>query len=576
MARNISIGNQDFETIIERNCFYIDKTNFIKEWWENGDIVTLITRPRRFGKTLTLNMLEKFFSIKHAGRGDLFEGLSIWNEEKYRQLQGTHPVIFLSFASVKSKSYSVARELLCQLIVNIYQENRFLLKNGFLDGEDAAFFQRVSCNMSDAVFNASLSQLSKYLHAYYGKKAVILLDEYDSPMQEAYVHGYWDELADFIRGLFDAAFKTNSHLERGLLTGITRVSKESIFPDLNHLKVVTTTTEKYETLFGFTEDEVFRALDEYGLSGERLHIKRWYDGFQFGKCGSIYNPWSITNFLDEKTYKTYWVNTSSNILVSDLIRKGGRGIKQMMEDLLQGKTVRTAVDEEIVFDQLNDSDTAVWSLFTASGYLKITGIEEQEDEEEDPKYQLALTNLEVIRMFRKLIRSWFSKSRGAYQDFVQALLQNDVETMNLAMNEISMTTFSSFDAGTKPSVKEPERFYHGFMLGLVVELRSRFVITSNRESCGKRCDVTLEPRNDGDDAIILEFKVQDLKKENGLEDTVQAALAQIVERNYSTDLEYRGIPKERIRIYGFAFCGVEVLVGGGYLVDYALQPFPDV
>ena len=281
MARTVAIGEQDFGKLIEKNCFYVDKTNFIKEWWESEDTVTLIARPRRFGKTLAMHMLRDFFSIRDAGRGRLFENLAVWQDERYQRLQGTYPVIFLSFAAVKEHRYDTARKKICQMIVNLYSDFYFLLQEGFLDEKEEAFFQRISADMDDADATEALSQLSRYLYKYYGRKTVILLDEYDAPMQEAYMNGYWDEMARFIRSLFHASFKSNPFLERAVLTGVTRVSKESVFSDLNNLKVITATSRKYETAFGFTEDEVFQALEEFGLQDTRDEVKKWYDGFPF-------------------------------------------------------------------------------------------------------------------------------------------------------------------------------------------------------------------------------------------------------------------------------------------------------
>ena len=269
MARTVGIGEQDFAKIITTDMFYIDKTQFIKEWWESQDSVTLITRPRRFGKTLNLNMLDYFFSNKHQNRSDLFGNLSIWQEEKYRNLQGTYPVISLSFANIKENNYEAVRKKICEVIADLYIKNSYLRDSDVMTRLDKEFFDKVSPAMEDHEATLALHKLSDYMYRYYGKKVIILLDEYDTPMQEAYVHGFWIELVAFTRSMFNAAFKTNPYMERGLMTGITRVSRESIFSDLNHLKVVTTTSDKYANSFGFMEEEVFAALDEYGLSSEK-------------------------------------------------------------------------------------------------------------------------------------------------------------------------------------------------------------------------------------------------------------------------------------------------------------------
>ena len=570
MARTVSIGRQDFQRIRENNNFYVDKTHFIREWWEADDEVTLIARPRRFGKTLNMSMLEKFFSVSYAGRGDLFEGLSIWEDVKYRGLQGTWPVISLSFADIKETSFIQARKKMCRIMNELYKQFDFLLKTDLLTESEKKEFW-ISADMEDNQLSFSLKLLSSHLSRYYGKKVLIFLDEYDTPMQEAFANGYWDEMAAFIRSMFNSTFKTNPYMARAVLTGITRISKESIFSDLNNLKVVTVTSEEYADAFGFTEREVFQALDEFGLSDKKEDIKQWYDGFTFGKTGDIYNPWSIINYLDTKRLAAYWANSSANSLAGKLIREGNKNIKLEFERLMQGETLRMEIDEQIVFNQLNTGKNAIWSLLLASGYLKAVDTE-YDDETGCFYYYLALTNWEVRIMFQRMIRDWFWEEGDSYNDFIKALLADDVKAMNFYMNKVALQTFSFFDSGKKPSEEEPERFYHGFVLGLMVELADKYVLTSNRESGFGRYDVMLEPktvRGDGvktggreADAIIIEFKVQDASEEMELSDTVASALEQIEEQNYEAGLIARGIPKERIRKYGFAFCGKKVLIGG--------------
>ena len=566
MAKVISIGNQSFESMRERDNFYVDKTSFIKEWWENEDIVTLITRPRRFGKTLNMNMLECFFSNKYKDRGDLFEGLDIWKEEKYRKLQGTYPVIFLSFAGIKGNTFEMSKKQIGDKIVELYESNRFLLKSECIsDTEKKRYISFLERPMDEDV-SYKLNEMSNYLRRYYGKKVIILLDEYDTPMQEAYVNGYWKELVAFTRSLFNATFKTNPYLERAIMTGITRVSKESIFSDLNNLVVVTTTSNQYETAFGFTEEEVFNALDEQGLSEKKQEVKSWYDGFTFGDSRDIYNPWSIINYLKYKKFTTYWADSSSNGLINNLIQKGSPYIKTMLETLIRGEKINVIIDEQIVFSELDYSEDAVWSLMLASGYLKVISSEELNlVRESENEYELAITNREILFMFRKMILRWFTPAKRETNEFIKALINGDVESMNAYMNDVALQTFSSFDSGKKePDKRAPENFYHGFVLGLMVDQTENYIITSNRESGYGRYDIMLEPidkSNENLPCIVIEFKVINPKKEKTLEETVEAALKQIEDRGYDAELVKRGVKRENIHHYGFAFRGKNVLIG---------------
>ena len=559
--QTISLGNTAFASIREANSFYIDKTDFIRQWWESQDVATLITRPRRFGKSLNLNMLECFFSEKYRGEGELFRGLSIWNHEKYREIQGTYPVIFFSFADIKGQTFTSAREAICQVIQDLYAEFGFLKESERLSQEEKDYFSLVTPTMSDAVTAMSLKRLSMCLHSYYGKKVLIFLDEYDTPLQEAYMYGFWDELTGFMRGLFNSTFKTNPYLERALLTGITRVSKESIFSDLNNLTVITTTSEQYADCFGFTETEVFDALEKYGMADRQGEVQTWYDGFSFGNKRDIYNPWSITCFLKEKKLRPYWANTSSNQLVGKLVREGSAQIKMVMEDLLAGKSFQTEIDEEIIFEQLQRKKGAIWSLFLAGGYLKVVK-SEFDIFSGRYSYELALTNQEVKMLFEDMVEGWFSDDAVPYNDFLKAFLAKDLDYMNEYMNRVAEATFSTFDTGRNPSDDtNPERFYHGFVLGLIVELAGKYRVTSNRESGFGRYDVMLEPLEKTKDAFVLEFKVFNPRKEKTLEDTVSNALQQINEKDYDCELLSRGIQKENIFHYGFAFEGKKVLIG---------------
>ena len=561
MPKVIGIGKQRYDRIIENNLFYIDKTMFIKEWWENQDDVTLITRPRRFGKTLNMDMLKCFFSNEYKDRGDLFEGLDIWKEEKYRKIQGTYPVIFLSFAKIKQNTYEDAVAGIKRIICDEIQKYIFLKDwDGLADAEKNNL-KNITYGMDDVTAQEAIASLSNYLSRYYGKNVIILLDEYDTPMQEAYVNGYLEELVSFTRSFFNATFKSNLYLERAVITGLTRVSKESIFSDLNNLKVITVESDEYSDTFGFSEEEVFLALDDFNLSDKKQIVKEWYDGFTFGSQRDIYNPWSIINFLENKKIDTYWADTSSNSLINHLIKKSVPEIKELMELLLKRESIEVTFDDQIVFNQLDKSKNAIWSLLVASGYLKIDDIE-YKGLLLKPWYHISITNLETVSMFANMFAGWFENPDARYNDFIKSLLNNDLKGMNYYMNKVALATFSYFDTGKNPSeTLEPERFYHGFVLGLIVELSDRYEVKSNRESGFGRYDVMIIPLDKSEKAIVLEFKVHENDEEKTLEETVSSALAQIEEKKYDTELINAGVKKENIRHYGFAFEGKKVLIG---------------
>lgn len=556
MAREIAIGQQDYAAIIEKNSFYVDKTFFIKDWWNDPTFCTVILRPRRFGKTLTMSMMEYFFSTKHAGRADLFEGLYIWEQEEFRALQGIYPVINITLADIKEKTHEGAINEIKLIIQSIFNSFTYLADSDKLTSIDKKRFEAHIENPAVESLARSLRFLSELLYKHHGKKVLIFLDEYDTPMQEAFSSGDWNEIVEFIKNMFNATFKTNPYLEKSLITGITIVSKESIFSDFNHVSIVSTLSKQYETSIGFTEEEVFAAMDEYGLT-EKEKVKFWYDGFTFGNHSAMYNPWSIINYLKYQEFKPYWANTSSNGLVSLVLRQASPELKMEMERLLDGKSIKTSIDEQLIFDNLTGGgeDVSTYSLLLASGYM--TGTLLVNDEDEGEIYNIRITNHETRRMFKSLIKKWFSGRHNQYNRFVTALLAGGLEEMNYYMANVSSNVFSFFDTG----INAAENFYHAFTLGLMVELRDRYIITSNRESGFGRYDIMLEPRNkNSDDAIIIEFNVFKEMHEDTLKDTAAAALKQIEEKQYAAVLMEKGISAEKIRKYGFAFKGKEVLI----------------
>ena len=564
----VNIGVQRFDKLRKQGSFYIDKTDFIREWWETGSEVTLITRPRRFGKTLNMSMLECFFSRKYENRADLFEGLSIFghdsDREKFRNLQGRFPVIFLTFANIKADRYLEMENKIVEVIASLYNENDYLLDGDCLNTNEKEYYKNIKIGMPGDIAVGAVHQMACFMQRYYNENVIILLDEYDTPMQEAWLSGYWNKAVSFFSSFFNATFKTNPYLERGMITGITRIAKESIFTGMNNLKVITTTSDKYATAFGFTEREVFDALDDMDFGSEKEDVKKWYDGFTFGSHTDIYNPWSISSFIENNgKYENYWADTSSNGLVNSLMQTGVPGIKQTMEALLQGKSFEAELDEKIVFDQLDGSVSAVWSLLLATGYLKVLDLK-YVGERKRKMYTLTLTNMEAESIFEKMVKGWFGGSTETYyNEFINALLHDNVRKMNTFMNKVALNTFSSFDSGNKPSEQtEPERFYHGFVLGMVVNMADTYIVRSNRESGYGRYDVMLEPVDKDGKAFIFEFKVLDPDEdEETLEDTLAAAHRQIAEKKYETELVSRGFAPEKIRKYGFAFRGRECLIG---------------
>ena len=552
MGRIIPTGEQYFATLREKNLFYVDKTKFIVEWWSSCDAVTLITRPRRFGKTLLLDTVRTFFSPEFSGRRELFEGLTVWENSDFCAIQGGIPVIFVSFSNIKGRTYEEFVEMFKFEMARLY--NYFIKQQNVLSdtGHEEERFLSIERTVDDVTALNALYTLSEYIYEHSHKKPIILLDEYDTPLQEAWLSGYWDEAVKFIRVFFNATFKTNPFLERALMTGITRVSKESIFSDMNNLEVVGITSNRYADCFGFTEHEVFESMDEYGLDNKK-EVKKWYDGFVFGSQNEIYNPWSIIGYLKNKRIDSYWANTSSNALVGKLLARGSVKIKKQAERLLRGEAILTKLDEQVVFSQVYTSEDAIWGFLMAAGYVKPLTFDL-----ENKVYEIAFTNKEVCVIFEKLISNWFYAG-GKNEQFCHALLNDNRDDMADFLEDIIRDTFSYFDTGCRI----PELFYHGFVLGLIVDFKDLYEIRSNRESGYGRYDIMLLPKRPGAHAIIIEFKTFNPKRENSLNETCINALRQIRDMHYIQELQSRNIDSDNIYVYGFAFKGKEVEICGG-------------
>ncbi|MBP3239925.1 MAG: AAA family ATPase [Oribacterium sp.] len=553
MLKTVGLGIQDYEKVIVENAFYVDKTSFIDEWWNSTDDVTLITRPRRFGKTLMLSTVEKFFSIRQENNVDLFKGLKVSQNSEMIMECGKWPVLFVSFAAIKSDNFEGAIVQFNQLFTDIASELSFLKDS--LDEKERVFYDAISDNMAIEMTMKCLNRYASWLSNYYGKKVIILIDEYDTPMQEAYVNGYWDEISGFMRNMFNSTLKTNPNLQKALLTGITRVSRESLFSDLNNINIVTISSDQYADCFGFTEKEVFEALEAYGYSSEKKKVKEWYDGFKFGNIEDIYNPWSIISFLKKGKYEPYWANTSSNSLVSKLVREGSVEIKKAFEELLNDGVIQTKIDEQLVYGEMTGNKNAIWSLLFSAGYLKPVSIE---GEGNMAVYSLKLTNHEVKDSFSLLVERWFENEGENYNYFVKALLEGNIDDMMDTLSEICESMISTFDGSGKAA---PENFYHGLVIGLLVELRERYEIKSNRESGLGRYDVMLRPKDKKDNAVIMEFKSK-RRSENGktLDELCDIALKQIEDKKYETELLEAGFTKDKIIKLAFAFEGKELLI----------------
>ena len=575
----LAIGVQDFRDLREKQAYYVDKTQFIEQFLESWYQITLITRPRRFGKTLNMSMLAEFLDCTKDS-SDLFCGTKITKSVHYKELN-RYPVVFLSFLNVKAGDAESLCYALKDTVRAEYERFYQMVNDGRLSEFQVKEFNMIYNSLCQESIGKeienhvirSIAVLCQALSTYYGEKVFLLLDEYDTPFMSANSEGYYDEVRAMLNRFLATSLKGNDYLQKAILTGIQRIAKENIFSGLNNLVVCTVQDEDYDDCFGFTEQEV-KELLAYCKAEFSDELKKMYDGYHFGST-DVYNPWSIINFLDEKKYKTYWADSSSNGLVSQLIQQGSSKTKVIMEELLEGKSIKTKLDEQIVFNQLDGSSEAIWSLLLASGYLKVDYVDFANSEGNNI-YELSLTNFEVKKMFEKMIDNWFKTRDDSSSEFVSALIQGDLDAMNYYINEITANIFSCFDvAGKEESRIRPENFYHGFVLGLMVDQIDNYIITSNRESGFGRYDIMLEPINKNSakyqgsiptgrilPGIIIEFKVINPRKENTLEETVEAALKQIEEKNYDAELIGRGVNPSNIHHYGFAFKGKEVLIDG--------------
>lgn len=557
------LGLSDFKQVIEGNYYYVDKSLFVKEVLDYPAQVLLLPRPRRFGKTLNLSLLRYFFEkndrLSNTATTSLFTNLNIWKAGKtYQEHQGQYPVIFLSFKDLKTKHWPDCLDALKALIAEEYQRHEYIEKH--LSTTDQQYFNQVLKGTgSSPVFWQSLRRLSLFLESYHHRRVIILIDEYDVPIQSGYLNGYYDEVVEFMRNFLSAGLKDNPSLEKGVLTGILRVAKESIFSGLNNLDVSSLLSTAFNDKFGLTEEEVEQVLEDFDLKDRYEEVREWYNGYVFGDR-VIYNPWSIMSFVSKPAdgCKPYWVNTSDNAVVEQLITRGGRELREELESLLRGESIEKPVDEHVVFGEIERRDDLVWSFLLFSGYLKYTR------KWFDATYpgilmtELAIPNQEVQGIFFQLVHNWF---RDRVEDarlrrLLDALRRGRIEEFGQLFREVVARIFSYHDFG-----EEAEKVYQAFTIGLLVWLRGTHEVKNNRESGYGRYDVMLIPKDVQGIGYVIEFKKVDTAGGESPEQALEKALQQIDEKGYTTELHQRGI--RRIKKLAVAFRGKEVWVKEG-------------
>ena len=556
--KKLPIGESDFRNIITEGYYYVDKSLFIKEVIEDDALVMLLPRPRRFGKTVNLSTLRYFLEkTEHEEETKrLFRGLAVEQDPVFQTHCGKYPVIFLTCKNVKNLEFQDALKTIKKLISTEFRRHKYLLESEELDNfEKAQFEQILSLKADMTFFEDGLKDLSEYLYKYYHQKPIILIDEYDTPIHTGFSEGYYREIVAFFRNFFGAGLKDNPYLFKGVLTGILRIAKESIFSDLNNLGVYSLLHHKFSTRFGLTEDETRKLLDDYLLSEKISCVTEWYNGYLFGKT-TVYNPWSILNYVanHEEGYKPYWANTSSNQMIKDLIARSPDIVKTEFQDLLQDIPLKKPLEENVVLTELTTNEKAIYSFLIFSGYLKTI---KREEVDQIPYYTLLIPNKEVKHIFQHVIMSWLNESyhNRKLQMMLQALIRHDIPVFEEMLSDFVLTTLSYFDTQRQ----DVERVYQAFMLGMLLNLSSSYEIHSNKESGFGRYDISIIPKDTSKRAIIMELK------KIGLTETKDTALAnalqQIEEKQYETDIRKRGI--QHISKLAVTFDGKRVWVRMG-------------
>ena len=559
MKKSIQIGTSDFKELIEENNYFVDKSLLIKEFLENGAKIILTPRPRRFGKTLNLSMLRYFFDVRtKVDTKELFKDLKIENEKEIMKLQGEYPVIFVSFKGVKYNNFENAMSAIEMLMSEVYKEYRYLMESEIFKEDEKRDFNKIINREADVVLlTISIKNLTNYLYKYYNKKVILLIDEYDVPIQESYMRDYYDKMMSLIRNMLSDALKDNIYLEKAMITGILRVAKESIFSGLNNLEVNTLLRYRFNDKFGFTEEEVKELSNYYNANDEFESIKQWYNGYIFGG-EIIYNPWSVLNYLKNRRegFMPYWINSSSNDLIKKLLLKGDTNMKLELEELIAGNSISKAIDDSIVMSEVEDSNENIWSFLLMCGYLKAI---KTENIEGILNCELKIPNKEVLIFYNNLIEKWFKESmtNQKYELMLKTLITGDIEIFAGLFKQFVINNISYFDV----SGKEPERVYHAFVLGMLISLSKNYEVKSNKESGYGRYDVMIIPKDISKIGIIIEFKKIDDFLSDTIEEGTAKALKQIEDKKYETELLEKGI-KDIVKL-AIVFKGKEVKVTQG-------------
>ena len=553
--KRIPIGISDFKTLIDENYLFVDKSLLIKEFWESDGQTILVPRPRRFGKTLNMSMIRYFFENSNEDNSCLFKGLNIEKHKDIMELQGKCPVIYLSFKDEKHSSFEYLKAGLRNTLGKLYQDHKYCLNTDKIDNIDKKYYNSIINKEADIIdLSNALKKLSEYVYRYYDKKVIILIDEYDVPIQSSYVNNYYNETIEFMRNLLSGAFKDNTSLQKAMITGILRVSRESIFSGLNNLKVESILSDNLSDKFGFTDSEIEKLVSDYNIKEELNNIKDWYNGYYFGET-TIYNPWSILNYLSSPKagLKPYWVNTSSNDLVGILLSKGSKEVKKNLEDLVNGNNIEKIIDENIVMGDIEKSSDNLWSFLLFTGYLKVNSKKRKGLKD---YYTLSIPNLEVTTLYYDLIEKWFEDTitKENYELMISSLITGDIKIFGKLLKQFVLKSVSYFDVGEY----EGEKVYHAFVLGILISLNDTHEVLSNRESGYGRYDVMIIPKDASMLGIVIEFKKLDPDDEETLEETADEALKQIIDKKYTTELKSRGI--NNIKEIGIVFKGKEIYI----------------